>query len=144
MSVVATEQEDRLSSVTSAQRGRQHSPPWIVRLPRPTTISADPNVGRPYACGDLHPDVAAPTACNRSRRAPTGGLACGDECDYVTASATAPLAATRIAGVCDVGHRRWRLNQRAERGKYAVVVAGGEGIMAITAKEWQKHGGRCR
>jgi hypothetical protein len=44
--------------------------------------------------------------------------------------------------VYDAARGWWRLNQRAESEKYAVVVAGGTCIMAIAIKVWKLDGDR--
>jgi hypothetical protein len=45
--------------------------------------------------------------------------------------------------VYDAARGWWRLNQRAEQEKYALVVAGGnEGVMAIEINEWEREGDR--
>src|SRR6266516_2178974 len=44
--------------------------------------------------------------------------------------------------VYDAARGWWRLNQRAEQEKYAIVVAGGRCRLAIEIKEWRKEGDR--
>lgn len=44
--------------------------------------------------------------------------------------------------VYDAARGWWRLNQRAESEKYAVIVAAGSCTMAIAIKEWKKQGDR--
>jgi hypothetical protein len=44
--------------------------------------------------------------------------------------------------VYDAARGWWRLNQRAEQERYAVVVAGGQSVMAIRIAEWRQEGDR--
>jgi hypothetical protein len=44
--------------------------------------------------------------------------------------------------VYDAARGWWRLNQRAEQERYAVVVAGGQSVMAIRIADWRQEGDR--